>query len=232
VKRIFLFLTAGLFILSHLQAQTPNEVINSVNQRFGKVNDYKADVQVTCDIPSIKINPINAKVVYRQPGRFKLKSTGILILPKQNANFLFSTLRDTTAYTAVKTGEESLGGVRVQVISVIPARDTGDLILGKFWIDAAKGLVMKSQLTTRTQGTILIENKFGQQAVYALPDQMLFTIEAQKFKLPKALTMDIGTSSSKQESSSGDGKGRILLRFSNYQVNRGVTNSDFEDEAP
>jgi hypothetical protein len=210
-------------------AQTPNQIINTVNRRFSKISDYKADVLVTVDVPSIKVNPIRAKVVYKKPDQFKVKAEGILILPKQNANFLLSTLRDTTSYTAIKTGEEVVNGVNTKIINIIPAADSADLILGKFWIDDVKGLVMKSQLTTKSQGTLLIENTFGPASAYGLPDKLLFTIETEKFKLPKALALDIGTNSAKKKAETGDGKGRITLTFSNYLINKGVTPQDFED---
>jgi hypothetical protein len=223
----------GLFILSlfflslkSLHAQTPNQIINSVNVRFKKVNDYKADINISCVIPSVKINPINAKVIYKKPDKFKIKSTGILILPKQNTNFLFTTLADTSNYTAVKTGEEMIGNVKTQIINVIPNKDTSDLILGKFWIDAVRGLVLKSQLTTKSQGTILIENTFGSMAQYALPDKMLFTIEMQKFKLPKSLTLDINKATTAV--ANDDGKGRITLALSNYIVNKGVSDEELK----
>ncbi len=207
-------------------SQTPNQIINTVNERFSKVNDYRADVNVKCEIPSIKIDAINAKVIYRKPDKFKIKSTGILVLPKQNANFLFATIADTTQYTAVITGEEMMGMVKTQIVNVIPNKDTSDLILGKFWIDAVRGLVLKSQLTTKSQGTILIENTYGNMSQYALPDKMLFTIETQKFKLPKALSMDLNTS--KKDVVEDDGKGRITLVLTRYVVNKGVSSEELK----
>jgi len=220
---LFVFFIFNFSLLA--SGQTPNQIIHTVNQRFSAINDYKADVHVLCNIPAIKIDAINAKVFYKKPDQFKVKSTGILILPKQNVNFLFITLADTAHYTAVKTGEEIIGGVTTQVISVIPNRDTSDLILGKFWIDAARGLVLKSQLTTKSQGTILIESTYGAMALYALPDQMLFTVDTKKFKLPKALAMDINSSKRNQDETD-DGKGRITLTFSNYVLNKGVKAED------
>lgn len=218
-----------LFLLSTSisWAQSPNEVINAVNYRFSKVNDYTANVNVACNIAFIKIEPINAKVFFKRPDKFRVKSTGILILPKQNANFYFTALADTNSFTAVKTGEEVLEGVKVQVINVIPHADTSDLILGKFWIDYPNGLVLKSQLTTKSQGTIQMQNIFGSMKEYALPDKMLFTVDVGKFKIPKALAADINRSST-STTSPGDNKGRITLTFSGYAVNKGVSDEVFK----
>jgi outer membrane lipoprotein-sorting protein len=225
---VFPFLISVLAFLIPASGQTPNQIINTVNQRFNRVNDYTADVNVNCEIPAIKINSINAKVIYRKPDKFKIKSTGILILPKQQANFFFTTIADTTQYTAVKTGEEMIDAVKTHIVNVIPNKDTSDLILGKFWIDAERGLVLKSQLTTKSQGTIFIENSYSSMSQYSLPDKMLFIIETQKFKLPKAVAMDINSSSTKKQSPTDDGKGRITLTFSNYIINKGVSSEQFK----
>jgi hypothetical protein len=225
---VFLFLISVFAFSIAASGQTPNQIINTVNQRFSKVNDYTADVNVKCEIPAIKIDGINARVIYRKPDKFKIKSTGILILPKQNANFFFTTIADTTQFTAVKTVEEMIGTVKTYVINVIPNKDTSDLILGKFWIDSERGLVLKSQLTTKSEGTIFIENSYGSMLQYALPDKMLFIIETQKFKLPKAMAMDLNSSSSKEQARADDGKGRITLSFSNYIINKGVSSEQFK----
>jgi hypothetical protein len=43
--------------------------------------------------------------------------------------FFSALYGDTTSYTAVKTGEEMINGVKTQIINVIPTEDTADLIL-------------------------------------------------------------------------------------------------------
>jgi hypothetical protein len=209
-------------------AQSPNQIINTVNSRFAKVNDYQADVTISCNIPFIIIEPITAKVFYKKPDKFKVKSTGILILPKQQANFLLKALADTNSYTAVKTGEELINKVSTSVISIIPHTDT-DLVLGKFWIYAEKGLILKSQLTTKSQGTILVEESYGAQASFGLPDQMIFTVETGKFKIPKALAADLNRPSN-QNTTTNNTTGTIILDFANYIVNKGVSDEIFREQ--
>lgn len=227
-RRIFLQLFFLLIFSLPGVSQSPNQIINTVNQHFIAVKDYSARVNIACDIPFIKIDPINAKVVYKKPDKFKVKASGILILPKQQANFFLVTLADTNSYTAVKTGEEIINNLETQVINIIPAKDSGDLILGKFWIDDMKGLVMKSQLTTRSQGTILIENTYGAASSFGLPDKMIFTVDVDKFKIPKAIAVDINRSSSEIKNTAQSKKGKITLNFSDYVVNKGVNNEEFK----
>jgi hypothetical protein len=115
------------------------------------------------------------------------------------------------------------------IINVIPASDTSDLILGKLWIDNKRNVVLKSQLTTKSNGTILTEYNYGKQINYGLPDNMIFTVDVKKFKIPKSVSADINNSNSKVDDKSKDNKkGKIYLRFSDYQINKGIADSVFK----
>lgn len=224
--QLLYFIILIFSLSSNINAQTPKQIIATVNSKFAKVKDYSSDVSILCDIPFIKINSVNAKVYFQKPNHFKIKSEGILILPKQSPDFLLATLADTNAYTAVQTAVETYRTTSCNVINIIPNSDTADLVLGKFWIDASKGLVMKSQLTTKVNGTILIESFYGSQSAYGLPDKLLFTIDVKKFKIPKALLADINQTSTTSNNDSQQGK--ITINFSNYAINKGIDSSIFK----
>jgi len=113
---------------------------------------------------------------------------------------------------------------------VIPNSE-GDLILGKFWIDTKRAIVLKSQWTTKSNGTIQIENFFGTNMAYALPDKMLFTVDVTKFKVPKAVAVDINSKSSPKSSNASGvkGTGKITLNFSQYTVNKKLPDAVFDE---
>lgn len=210
-----------------LHSQTPSQVIQTVNDRFGKVENYSGNAQILCDIPFIRIKPITAKVYYEKPDKFRIKADGIMVLPKQDPGFIFTTLADTSAYTAVRNGSETYKNKVCEIISIIPDSDEEDLILGKFWIEKSKGLVHKALLTTRKNGTLNMESEFGSQAAYSLPDKMIFTIDVKKFKMPRAVAGDLGEVK-KEENQNAKNKGIITIDFSNYAINKGVDPSVFK----
>lgn len=209
------------------QAQQPKEIIARVNQQFSKVLDYTADIQINFRIPGVNMEPAKGKVFYKAPDKFRVKTSGILFLPRQNPYQSLSLLRDTNAYMAVSGGSEKVGAIMCQVINVIPSKD-GDLILGKFWIHHEKGLVLKSQLTTRSNGTILVENNYGSQERFALPDQMVFTIDMTKFKVPKTVAVDLNSKSKVTKSGSDKESGSIELLFSRYALNQKIKDEVFK----
>ena len=160
-------LLAGPLSLPTATAQkTPNQILYGVSQKMNQVKDYTADANIRSEIPAIRILPVQAKVYFKQPDRFKVDSKGIVLLPKQGFSDFYKVIRDTTSYSAVIAGQEKIQQTTVQVINVIPAQDTADLILARLWVDAGNSLVLKSQLTTRSNGTMIIDYTYGRNFTF------------------------------------------------------------------
>lgn len=210
-------------------AQTPKQIIAQVNQNFSRVKDYAADINMKFQIPGVNIEPVSGKVYYKTPDKFRVKAKGIVFLPKQNPYYSLTLLRDTNSYTAILGGTEKLEQQNCSIIHVIPGMEA-DLILGKFWIDPAKGVVMKSQLTTRLNGTVTIENRYGNMERFALPDKIVFTVDMTKFKVPKAVAVDLNSKSKVNKNESDKGTGTIELQFSNYALNQQLKDDVFIQE--
>lgn len=225
--RIFVTILISTFALSSF-AQNPQTYLTGVYKNFQKVKDYSADANVKVDIPFLRMLPINAKVYFKQKDKFQVVSKSIAILPKQNVNQVFSLFSDSTTYTAIFQGFEKMGTVNAAIVSIIPLSDTADLVLGKFWIDPQKNIILKSQLTTKTNGTILAEYTYGKWSEYGLPDAATFTIDVKKFKIPKAVSADLNNTTTQVDKTKDNKKGKIFLTLTNYAVNKGVSDSVFK----
>jgi outer membrane lipoprotein-sorting protein len=235
MKKVIHFLLVFSFICfgfsSTIASPTPNQLLNRVYKKLMKTKDYTVDVKIKSDIPMIKIMPVNAKLYFKQPNLFKIESTGIAILPKQGLSNFATTLKDSNSYMAVISGNEVINKVKTQIINIIPNEDTGDLIVAKFWIDTIQSLTMKSQITTRSNGTMLIQYFYGNAGKsYGLPDSMVFIVDVKKFKIPKALAADVnkGTKKPTKEEEQKNKKGQIYIRFKNYSINKGVDSKVFK----
>lgn len=214
-----------------LIGQTANKIINKVYLQLQKAKDYQADATIKVDLPFVKMAQISAEIYFRQPNQFKVVSKSITIVPRQGIDQLQRILSDTSEFTAVLQNMEIISQTPVQIISLIPMRDTGDLVLAKLWIDPKQNLVLKSLLTTKNNGTILTDYVYGQYAKYALPDRMTFTVDIKKFKIPKTIAADINTSSQSAGAKSPEKrKGQIHIALSNYQINRGLAEAYFKKE--
>jgi len=218
----FLFLI--LILYCQVQAQNPRAILNQVQVKLNKVNNYKADINIKVDLPYIIMMPIKTKLYFKQKDKFKIDSKSIAVLPKQGFLQLNSLVNDTVNYTAIFQSFELINGVKTNLINLIPNNDTSDVVLAKLWVDAINHVVIKSQVTTKSSGTIKTEYTYSKQLSFGLPDQIKFIVDVKKFKIPKALAADINTSTSKKvEKKSGE----IVVVLTNYEINKGISDSVF-----
>lgn len=224
----FLFLM--LLILSpQSNAQDAKLILRGVYNNLQKVKDYTVQANIKVDMPFIRMLPIDAKIYFKQKDKFKVESKSIAIVPRQGFDQSSKMLADTNSFTALAQGTEMIGTVAANVINVIPMSDTTDLILGKLWIDAKRNVILKSQLTTKSNGTILTEYEYGSQTAYGLPDKMTFSVDVKKFKIPKGVTADINNSEAEKKDKGKDPKkGKIFITLTNYQINKGIPDTVFK----
>ncbi len=102
----FMLLIAFLQITELLSAQkTANQILYSLYQKSLLINDYSAEANIKVDIPFIRMLPVDANIYYKKPDKFRVKTTGIAILPKQGFNDFSKTIQDTNTYTAIIIGK-------------------------------------------------------------------------------------------------------------------------------
>lgn len=226
---LLLFLILPGIVARAQSAPEAITLLRDVNKKFTTVRDYQVDALIDARISFLKILPQKAMIYYRSPDKFRVKSKGIAILPKQNFDQLFRLIADEKSFMAFISGKEVVNGKSLTLVNLIPLSDTTDLVLAKLWIDDAADLIRKSQLTTKSNGTVLIDYEHGRFSDYALPDKMIFTIDVKRFKIPKAIAADINSKPATESSKKDVKTGQIIISFSNYIFNKGVPDAVFKD---
>jgi hypothetical protein len=229
VLQIVFFLIVTFSINNKIVAQqNANTILNNVYTKLQKAKDYSVNVLIKVDIPFIRMLPIEAKIYSKQKDKFKVVSKSIAIVPRQGFDQASKMLADTNSITTIIQGKETLGTFQTIIINIIPVSDTSDLILGKLWIDIKDNVILKSLLTTKSNGTILTEYTYSSQKEFGLPDKMIFTVDIKKFKIPKSVSADINNTTKEKEKSKEKKKGQIFIALSNYQVNKGISDTMFK----
>jgi hypothetical protein len=226
-KSIVVFFLALLSIPQVDAQNNANDLLRSVYIKLQKAKDYSVQAHIKVDMPFIRMLPVNAKIYFKQKDKFKVESKGIAIVPRQGFDQASKMLADANSYTAMIQGEEKFGTIQTWIVNVIPLSDTSDMILGKFWIDPLQNVIIKSQLTTRSSGTIVTEYTYGSEVEYGLPDEMIFSVDVKKFKPPKGIVAETNKNEVGKEDK-GEKKGKIYIVLTNYQVNKGIPDSVFK----
>ena len=231
LKSIASFLSIiALLSTQTLSAQsTANQTIAALYSKMQKIKDYSVDAVVKADIPMIKIDAVNATIYFKQKDKLKVISKGIAILPKQGFSDVSKIIRDPTSFAATTQGKELVQNYQTDVLNVIPTIDTGDVVLAKLWIEPTKSLILKSTITSKTNGPVTVEYFYGSQIAFGLPDNMIFTVGVKKFKIPKGVATDIQKNSRPAQDDAKEPKvGKIYITLANYSINKGVKDEVFK----
>ena len=225
---LVLFIIVSISGFSH----DADAILSRVVSKINTVKDYSVDANIKADIPLIKILPVKASIYFKQKDKFKVVSKGIAILPKQGFTDVNSFLMKKSSYMAVDGGVKTIDNVKTNLITVIPTGENSEFVLAKLWIDSKNDLILKSQITTRSSGTVTVDYSYGAEAEYGLPNQLIFDVDVKKFKLPKSVAADLNkTEKDKQKSKKNkDQKGTITIKLSNYKINKGISDEFFKEK--
>jgi outer membrane lipoprotein-sorting protein len=220
-----------VFILSSVVGfgQTAEEILKGVIDKIDLVEDYQADVQIKAAIPFIKVPIAKAKIYFKQKDKFKVESKGIAILPKQGMSDLTGFLSNEKKYSAVLGEAKTINEHKTRLISILPTDENSEIILAKVYISTSEDLIYRTVLTTKSSGTVSIDYEYNLNKKYGLPNKMTFTVDIKKFKMPKSVASDI-RNNEKEKKYKDNEKGTIVLIFSNYLVNKGISDDVFKKD--
>lgn len=223
-----------LFILiqfGYSQSKDPNEIINAVIKNFNKVNDYQVDVNIKVDVEFIKVPETKAKIYFKQPDKVHLEAEGFAMLPKNGMEFSPSSFIKKD-YTAVYEKDVDLNGFKTSIIKVIPLGNEGEVILSTLWIDQKKQVIRKVESTTKTNGTFTIDFSFDEKIKFPLPSKIIFSFNMDKMNIPATISGETSTEKPDKKNKSSDSRtrGKVIVNYLNYLVNKGVPDSIFEEK--
>jgi outer membrane lipoprotein-sorting protein len=223
-------LLVTLFFASGSFGQDMMDLITKVKTKLDQVNDYEADGKMKTDVAFIKAPLGKVKVFFKKPNKFRLKKDGgISLLPKGGVSVNMNSIFTTGDFVALAAGEAMVNGINTRVVKLMPTDENSDIVLSTMYIDEPNLLVRKSTVTTKENGTYTIEMNYGKFAQYGLPDKVIFSFNTKNYYLPKGITLEFDDEKSPAESEKyKNKKGRVEITYSNYSINKGLSDSVFK----
>ena len=226
MKKIFLLFLCVSIVVS-AQSKDAGKILKGVKDRFDKVLDYQADVLVKLDMEFVKVPDSKSKVYFKQPDKFKIESEGFSMLPKQSMNFSPAQMLKGD-YTAVYVRTETVNNKKNDVVKIIPNVDTSDIILSTMWIDPMQSIINKVETTTKKGGTVLTEFTYDAKSI-PLPAVLKFSFNMGEMKIPD-MTAQKNGGNEKEGHRGTKIKGSVLMTYSNYKINKGISDKIFLDK--
>jgi len=211
------------------QEFNPQPLLDSVKNKFNKVNDYTADIKIKVNVSFIKIPVKEGKLYFKKPNKIKLVSKGFAMLPKRGMNFTFNELFEKK-YNAIYIKNELINKANTYVIKIIPLDDSADILLATIWIDRKTQSIKKIDAVSKSNGNFvtlfaypILSNPFD------LPSQLTYTFDVQKATLPMGVTGDFGGEKPKVKDNKPQ-KATLTISYANYNVNKGIADRFFIEE--
>ncbi len=229
MKSSFLLFIFCVFLLD-ADAQEPALLMKQIQSGLEKINDYEADAKLKTDISFLRVPDAVVKIYYKKPDKIKIKNpNGISLVPKETVSISLYSLVNSK-YDALDAGRDTVRGIPVRIIKLLPLDENGELILATLYIDTRHLLVLKARTTTRENGTNEVELFYGKFPETGLPDKIIFSFNTQDFKLPKGVTFDYDDGAAKKKAADiqNTQRGKIEITYLNYSVNRGLSDSLFK----
>ena len=213
-----------------VNAQKAEAIILRIKEKLDKVKDYQATGTMKMNVDFIKAPVARVKVYFKKPDKLKIiNESGISLVPKGSINVnLNNVIGDVVASDVIDAGKDGKTGFRI--VKLVPKDDNADVVLSILHIDEQQLLVRKVKTTTKDNGTYEMDMTYGKYASYGLADKVIFSFNTKDYKLPKGVTLDYDESNNKPADSNKkkDNKGVIELTYSDYAINKGVSDSIFK----
>jgi len=223
-------LMASLVCTLLIRAQTAEEIIAKVKAKLEKVNDYEAKGKMKTNVVFIKAPIANVKVYYKKPNKLRINNeSGISFIPKGSMNInLNNIFINTEGFDLIDMGKEDKTAFRI--IKLLPKDENSDVVLSTVYVDEQQLLIRKAKTTTKENGTYELEMTYGKYAAWGLADKVNFQFNTKDYKLPKGITFDYDDGSKKKTPSDKikNKKGQVEIVYSNYIINRGVSDTVFQ----
>ena len=130
---------------------------------------------------------------------------------------------------AVAAGSATSNGIDCHIINVIPTNN-GELVLMKLLVGKEDNRIHESELTLKREGTVKYFNSYASNADI-IPTTMEFKADFKRFKMPKAISGDFSSKSAEQdENQSKYETGRVTMTVSNLELNRKISDSEFQNK--
>lgn len=220
-----------LFFSLSLYSQEPKEILKRIQTQLDKVNDFSADLNVHIEISYVNVPDKVGKIYYKKPNQTKVDIDGFSFLPKQGVGNFVGDIISEENLNVFQSGQEELEKANTIILTVIPLDQPNGIVLVRLWADTERDIVLKAEITTKEQGTfdILMEyDKIDQ--MYYLPSKTTVKFKLDNFSIPTAFVS--AQDKQKVKDMKGEGehtKGKIELSYTNYSVNKGISDSIFSE---
>ncbi|MCD4772805.1 MAG: hypothetical protein K8R41_05410 [Bacteroidales bacterium] len=213
-----------LFLSINLCSQQTNnaeKLLEEIKGKYEIINDYQAKVHIHVDVDFLKMPDKKATVYFKKPDKFRMKSKGFAMLPKNGVNFI-PTDFIKGEYTAISISKND----NTEVIKLIYLEPDSEIILSTLWIDIKGKRITAVDVNTKNAGSYRVEISYAENS-FDLPSMINVSFDIREFELPVSFTGEFIKKKIKKAKDK-ETKGSVTINYSDYKVNEGIDDKIFK----
>jgi outer membrane lipoprotein-sorting protein len=210
--------------VSSLTAQqlTAEKILLNVKANFDAVKDYSAMLTAKVDMERLRVPEMKVKIYFKQPNKFKTESKNTSFLPKNMFDLNPGDL--LKKFDASLMGKEEADGKTLYKLRLVTKPEKGKQVRESFvWVDAAQWTITRLEaFPTEGRKIQLNVESTTIEGKYILPLRISATFDfdqnadslSEKIYSPNRMPK----------------KGSVILQYSDYDVNKGISDEFFEQK--
>lgn len=211
------------------KSSNADAIISGIKKKLGVLKDFQVSLGISIELEYLNIPDAKAVYYYKAPNKSRVISEGFGLLPKQGIGLPTNDILNAP-HTALLTGTETYEGKKLTKIKIIPNDESSEIILSTLWVEEQTLLIYKISTSTR-KGTLDMTFSYAApEQKYGLPKSTIVHFVLPQFALPKSLTGDLQKNNRVQKDLKKEVKGKAVVTYSNYIINKGIRDDVFTDK--
>jgi len=224
---VIFYLCPIVIFAAQINELTAVKVLDNVKSNFFQIKDYTVNIHAELDMEDINVPPMDVKVYFKQPDKIHLESDGFAMLPREGIFLNPGNFNEENFYISL-LGMDTVNTAETYKLELVPRKD--EIMIRKFiiWVNLKQWTITKMN-TISWQGQtaeFLFEYELIKKKHY-MPKKIVADLNLAGFK-GFAHRRNMQTDKKDTEEKKEDKRGKLTVLFSNYKINKGISDKIFE----
>ncbi len=198
-------------------------LLRGIQADYDRINDYTVDIKAILKVPGLSVPEMAVKMYFKKPDKVHVESEGFAMLPRDAVMFHPSMFKPDE-YDAVVQGDSEIRGIACRKIKLLAKSDTVRLQRVVLFVDPARKEILRMEADPDGAASASADFTYARVDGYSLPKTITIEMEAP-------MTMRRPGAKPKDKQNGAMEKAKISLAYSNYRINKGISDTVFEKKA-
>lgn len=229
--RYCLAIGAIVLVSAQLRAQVPTgkQILERSAGNYDAIKDYTVDLVADVNMERLRMPRMTATLYFKSPDKVSFESPGFAMLPREGFGLPVTML--LKRYEATLSGEERMEGTetyKLHLVAKDPAARSQQMLL---WVNKDNYTVLRTQTVPYQGRSVTMEFAYERVGgAYWLPDTMRIelTVPPRDSAATEGAAPQMPGGQQLEEMRRPLRSGTLLIIYSNYRVNTGLSDERFQ----